>query len=54
MLTRENGDFLAFGYDAEKKYSEALGSESKGSDMLMFRHFKMMLHRKEVSNISIG
>ena len=49
MLTNRAGEFLDFGYEAEKKYGEALEDEDEHPDMLMFRHFKMILHNRDVS-----
>ena len=52
VLTDRAGKFLAFGYEAEQKYSQALededsdDEESSKPDMLLFRHFKMMLHKQ--------
>ena len=48
---------MDFGFDAEQKYTQAFeGSDSDSDDesektepdMLLFRHFKMMLHKQEV------
>ena len=56
VLIKANGEFVAFGYEAEQQYSEALGGDddkegaaaSVGDRLLLFRHFKMMLSEVEV------
>ena len=55
VLVTSSGKFLAFGYKAEQMYGDAIeedeeGDSGKSRDMLLFRHFKMMLHNKEVCN----
>lgn len=49
ILTKPNGDFHSFGYEAEQHYSQ-LKSHDVGPDhgYNIYRHFKMLLH-KEVS-----
>ena len=47
MLTNRKGSFIAFGFEAEQEYGQALEDDDE-PDMLMFRHFKMMLHKREV------
>ena len=52
VLLDGNEDLNAFGYEAEKKYSE-LVEEDEAEDYFYFRRFKMMLYEntmKEVSN----
>ena len=59
MLTTRDGKLLAFGYEAEQQYGEAMagGSDSddddgdghKLVDVMLFRHFKMLLHKHEVT-----
>ena len=47
VLTNRKGSFLAFGFEAEQEYGQGLEDDEE-SVMLMFRHFKMMLHKREV------
>ena len=50
MLTNRAGEFVAFGYEAEQRYSEALEDDDDDKDDLaLFRHFKMRLMKTEVS-----
>ena len=46
VLLDGEGNFEAFGFDAEEKY--AMDSEAGRSSKSLFRHFKMMLHQQEV------
>ena len=48
VLTTKDGKFLAFGFEAEQKYGEAFEDEDEKPDMLLFRHFKMVLHNRKV------
>ena len=80
VLTKKNGEFVAFGYEAEKIYSEASANDDndddkssnnsngdddsennddKGksfgnyynqSELMLFRHFKMLLYNTEVQS----
>ena len=52
MLTNRAGSFISFGFEAEQEYGQAL-EDDEAPDMLMFRHFKMMLHKKGVSQIFV-
>ena len=46
MLIDENGDFEAFGLEAEAKYADDVqDGDAKKS---LFRHFKMVLHTTDV------
>ena len=59
MLITKTGRFVDFGFDAEQKYSQSIQREdsdsgsdendSPRSDLLLFRHFKMMLHDQKVN-----
>ena len=52
MLTDSDGELLAFGYEAEDRYSQAVEEEEEEGtpdDLLLFRHFKMILHTREVT-----
>ena len=56
MLTSAAGEFVAFGYEAEQRYSEALeDDDDERDDLALFRHFKMRLMAAEVraNNLSI-
>ena len=44
MLTDEDGEFVEFGYEAEKEYAQA----DQEDGLLLYRHFKMMLYHNEV------
>ena len=47
VLVDDQAKFVAFGYEAEHKYSELSASdEGKGYDL--YRHFKMMLYHERV------
>ena len=51
VLTNRAGEFVAFGYEAEQRYSEALEDDDDDKDDLaLFRHFKMRLVKTEVSS----
>ena len=52
MLTNRKGSFLAFGFEAEQEYGQGLEDDEE-PDMLMFRHFKMMLHKREVNILNL-
>ncbi|XP_053373616.1 heat shock 70 kDa protein 12A-like [Mercenaria mercenaria] len=45
VLFDKNGDFNAFGYEAEEKYAQ-LSSSDKHTGWKYFRHFKMTLHNR--------
>ena len=49
VLTSAAGEFVAFGYEAEQRYSEALeDDDDERDDLALFRHFKMSLMETEV------
>lgn len=48
LLVKSNGDFVAFGYDAEEKYSE-LANDDAHYGYYFFREFKMALYENEVN-----
>ncbi|VDI13472.1 Hypothetical predicted protein [Mytilus galloprovincialis] len=52
LLLNNRKQFLAFGYDAEAKYTESLENDSDDEEekdkLLFFRRFKMILHNKSV------
>ncbi|XP_022296917.2 heat shock 70 kDa protein 12A-like [Crassostrea virginica] len=43
LLLKSNGEFLAFGYDADEKYSE-LANDNAQYGYYFFKHFKMLLY----------
>ena len=47
VLTDKWGAFVAFGYEAEEQYSKAQ-AEHGSTDLLLFRQFKMVLHKHKV------
>lgn len=47
VLLNANGDFRSFGYTAEREYSECEDPQN----WRFFKHFKMILHRDEVSTL---
>ena len=49
VLLDTDGDFIAFGWEAESKYNEIVSNKGKGSCEL-YRHFKMILHYGQVYN----
>ena len=50
MLTTASGEFVAFGFEAEQQYGEALEDDDDdvSAGLLLFRHFKMMLMKNKV------
>lgn len=50
LLIKKDGDFVAFGYEAEDKFCTALENESH-KDLMLFRRFKMKLYNKMVNNV---
>lgn len=48
LLLKSNGEFLAFGYDADEKYSE-LANDNAQYGHYFFKHFKMLLYESKVS-----
>ena len=51
LLLRPDGEFEAFGYRAEKRYSE-LAENNEHLGWRYFKHFKMTLHNNTVSTNS--
>ena len=50
MLTSQAGEFRAFGYEAEQRYTEyknEIGRDNS-EEILLFRNFKMKLMKAEV------
>lgn len=52
LLIKKDGDFVAFGYEAEDKFYTALENESH-KDLMLFRRFKMKLYNKMGINESL-
>lgn len=52
LLIKKDGDFVAFGYEAEDKFYAALENESH-KDLMLFRRFKMKLYNKMGINESL-
>ena len=48
VLLNPQGEFVAFGFQAEKQYGEILETDEYGGAWSLFRHFKMILHHKQV------
>lgn len=52
VLLNPQKEFLAFGYEAEQKYSE-LALDSNHHDHYFFKEFKMVLHETRVSKTAL-
>lgn len=50
LLIQKDGNFVAFGYEAEDKFYTALENENH-KDLMLFRRFKMKLYNKMVNNL---
>lgn len=48
ILLKRNGDFVSFGYAAEKKYNDLLEDDTS-EDFCLFERFKMTLYQEKVS-----
>ena len=56
VLLDRDEEFVAFGYDAEKLYSELVEEEDedeKVEDYFYFRRFKMMLYENTTNEVSV-
>ena len=51
VLLNPQGEFVAFGFQAEKQYGEVLETDEYGGSWCLFRHFKMVLHQEKVSSL---